>query len=71
MDSVDQLVAMACAVPLLIASQWRMFHTVRVVAMVGTALMAGLWIVERVRVLEFTTPSAARASVELSLRHHS
>ena len=32
-----QLVVMACALPVLIASRWRAFHTVRVGAMICTA----------------------------------
>jgi hypothetical protein len=34
-------------VPLLIASRWRMFHPLRVVAMVCTAALATVWLVER------------------------
>jgi HupE / UreJ protein len=42
-----QLVAMACAVPLLAASQWRRFGTIRVVAMSVAALIASVWMVQR------------------------
>lgn len=42
-----QLVAMACAVPLLFASRWRWFHALRIVAMVGTCALAGWWMLER------------------------
>jgi hypothetical protein len=42
-----QLVAMLCAVPLLVASQWRMFHAIRVGTMVVATLLAGFWMVER------------------------
>jgi hypothetical protein len=46
-----QLVAMACAVPLLAASRWRVFHAIRVCTMVCAALLAGLWMLERSRAL--------------------
>jgi hypothetical protein len=41
-----QLVAMACAVLLLDASRWRIFHTVRVCTMVCAALVAGVWMLD-------------------------
>jgi hypothetical protein len=42
-----QLVAMACAVPLLYASRWRGFHVLRITAMSGVAVLAVLWILQR------------------------
>jgi hypothetical protein len=42
-----QLLAMALALPLLIISRWRMFHSVRLAAMVCTALLAAFWMFER------------------------
>jgi hypothetical protein len=42
-----QLVAMACAVPLLAGSQWRRFGTIRVAAMSVAALVACVWMVQR------------------------
>ncbi|MEO6185264.1 MAG: HupE/UreJ family protein [Steroidobacteraceae bacterium] len=42
-----QLVAMACAVPLLYASRWRGFHLLRVAAMSCAILMAVVWIAQR------------------------
>jgi hypothetical protein len=42
-----QLVAMACAVPLLYASRWTWFHGARVAAMTGTAAIACWWMVIR------------------------
>lgn len=41
-----QLVAMACAVPLLYASRWRGFHGLRVAAMACVAIAAVVWIVQ-------------------------
>jgi hypothetical protein len=41
-----QLVAMACAVPLLYASRWRGFHVLRVAAMACVAIAAVVWIVQ-------------------------
>ena len=42
-----QLVAMACAVPLLYASRWRGFHIVRIAAMACVVVLAVVWIVQR------------------------
>ena len=42
-----QLVAMACAVPLIAASRWRQFSRVRVATMTAAALVACVWMVER------------------------
>lgn len=42
-----QLVVMACALPILAVSRWRMFHPLRVCTMTCTAIVAGLWIFER------------------------
>lgn len=39
-----QLVAMACAVPLLYASRWRGFHVLRIAAMACVAIAAVVWI---------------------------
>ncbi|MCC7124868.1 MAG: HupE/UreJ family protein [Acidobacteria bacterium] len=46
-----QLVAMACAVPLLAASRFRFFHALRVWMMVAATVVAGAWMVERGQVL--------------------
>jgi hypothetical protein len=42
-----QLVVMLIALPLLVASRWRTFHALRVAMMICTALLAGVWMVER------------------------
>lgn len=42
-----QLVAMACAVPLLYASRWRGFHVLRVAPMVCVVVLALVWIAQR------------------------
>lgn len=42
-----QLAVMAAAVPLLVMSRWRVFHAFRIAAMIGTAVLAGLWMYER------------------------
>ncbi|MEP7311912.1 MAG: HupE/UreJ family protein [Pseudomonadota bacterium] len=42
-----QLVAMACAVPLLYASRWRGFHGLRIVAMACVVVLAVVWIAQR------------------------
>ena len=42
-----QLVAMACAVPLLYASRWRGFHAVRIAAMGCVVVLALVWIAQR------------------------
>ena len=42
-----QLVAMACAVPLLYASRWRGFHVLRIAAMTCVVAMAVVWIAQR------------------------
>lgn len=41
-----QLVAMACAVPLLYTSRWRGFHVLRIAAMACVAMAAVVWIVQ-------------------------
>jgi hypothetical protein len=46
-----QLVAMACAAPLIAASRWRIFHAIRICTMVCAALLAGVWMLERGQVL--------------------
>lgn len=43
-----QLVAMACAVPLLYASRWRGFHVLRIAAMACVAIAAVVWITQLV-----------------------
>jgi hypothetical protein len=48
-----QLVAMICAVPMLAASRWRIFHAMRVGTMICAALVAVLWMIERSRALPF------------------
>jgi hypothetical protein len=42
-----QLVAMACAVPLLVASRWRGFHALRIAAMACVLVLAVIWIAQR------------------------
>ena len=42
-----QLVAMACAVPLLYASRWRGFHVLRIAAMACVVVLALVWIAQR------------------------
>jgi len=42
-----QLVAMACAVPLLYASRWRGFHALRITAMGCVVVLALVWIAQR------------------------
>ena len=42
-----QLVAMACAVPLLYASRWRGFHALRIALMAITVVLALIWIAGR------------------------
>lgn len=42
-----QVVTMACAVPLLYTSRWRVFHAVRIAVMAGVAVTAVVWIVQR------------------------
>lgn len=44
-----QLVAMAAALPLLLASRWRSFNLLRVVGMLAVVALALLWIVQRLR----------------------
>lgn len=41
--------ALVAALPLLIISRWRLFPTLRVGMMPCTALLAGVWVVERAR----------------------
>jgi len=42
-----QLVAMACAVPLLYVSRWRWFHVLRIALMAITVVLALIWIADR------------------------
>jgi len=42
-----QLVAMAFAVPFLVASRWQSFHAIRVSTMICAGLLAGFWMLER------------------------
>lgn len=42
-----QLAVMACALPVLIVSRWRVFHALRIGAMACTAVLAAIWILER------------------------
>lgn len=52
-----QLVAMFCAIPLLLASRWRVYHVIRISVMTCAIVLAARWGVERAR----TIPPAVAA----------
>lgn len=56
-----QLVVMALALPLLAASRRRGFHQVRVAAMICVAVLATVWMVERVTGTRFTGNALTRS----------
>jgi hypothetical protein len=49
-----QLVVMLFALPLLVLSRRRAFHTLRIAMMICTALLAGVWILERAGLIEIS-----------------